>query len=236
MQIIAHRGASKHAPENTLEAFTFAHRQGVCFIECDVAMSQDGVLLIIHDTTLNRTTNGCGTVWKTLWNDLSQLDAGSWFSFQYHQARIPSLHDLIQWHRKHPGIINLELKTIDKEKIPFFLDELFKVMEHVENIDDFVFSSFQFELLEALKKQKKNWQIAALSMQCNHSSIQKAQRMGCQLYSTSVKSCKLSWVKKIHAAGMQVGVFTVNEKDILQKLKKWGVDFVFTDNVFIIQY
>lgn len=233
MQIIAHRGASKHAPENTLEAFTFAFKRGIHFIECDVAMSLDGVLYIIHDDTFNRTTNGHGPVWNANWDKISKLDAGSWFSAQYQHVKIPSLDDLLEWHHQYPGIINLELKTITKEKIPLFLDTLFQAMEKVINIDDFIFSSFQFELIEALKQQNKDWRIAALSMNCNEASIQRAKTMGCECYNTSYQSCSSSWVENIHQQGMKAGVFTVNDADVLQQLKSWGVDFVFTDDVLI---
>lgn len=233
MQLIAHRGASKHAPENTLEAFTLAYQKGIHIIECDLAISQDSVVYIIHDDTFNRTTNADGSILNANWAMISKLDAGSWFSTKYQHAKIPSLDDLLLWHQKHPVTINLEIKTISKEKIPLFLDVLFQSMEKVKNIDNFIFSSFQFELIESLKKEKKDWRIAALTLCCQDASIQKAESMGCEWYSTSFQSCSLSWVEKIHSRGMKVGVFTVNEADKLQKLKTWGVDFVFTDDVMI---
>ena len=90
-QVIAHRGASRYAPENTMAAFCKAHELGCFYIECDIAFSKDGVPFIFHDNYLIRTTNGKGKVSQLTWQVMNSLDAGSWFSHDYAGEKLVSL-------------------------------------------------------------------------------------------------------------------------------------------------
>jgi glycerophosphoryl diester phosphodiesterase len=107
---IAHRGASGHAPENTLAAFKKAVAMGATFIETDLQMSRDPRLVAIHDATLNRTTNGEGLVHNMTLAHLRQLDAGSWFGSEYAGERIPTLEELLAFSKKNDVVFYLELK------------------------------------------------------------------------------------------------------------------------------
>jgi len=108
--VIAHRGASGHAPENTLAAFKKAVAMGATFIETDLQMSRDARLVAIHDATLNRTTNGEGLVHNMTLAHLRQLDAGSWFGSEYAGERIPTLEELLAFSKKNDVVFYLELK------------------------------------------------------------------------------------------------------------------------------
>jgi glycerophosphoryl diester phosphodiesterase len=108
--VIAHRGASGHAPENTLAAFKKAVAMGATFIETDLQMSRDARLVAIHDATLNRTTNGEGLVHNMTLAHLRQLDAGSWFGSEYGGERIPTLEELLAFSKKNDVVFYLELK------------------------------------------------------------------------------------------------------------------------------
>ena len=88
---VAHRGAGKLAPENTLAAFRLGARYGYRMFECDVKLSSDEVPFLLHDATLDRTTNGCGIAGQLSWAELSRLDAGSWHSRSYAGEPIASL-------------------------------------------------------------------------------------------------------------------------------------------------
>ena len=105
----AHRGASIDAPENTLAAFELAERQGADGIELDVQLSRDGVPLILHDETLERTSNGRGRVDQADWSELQQLDAGRWFAAGYAGERLPSLAEVLDWAGDRLPL-NLEVK------------------------------------------------------------------------------------------------------------------------------
>jgi glycerophosphoryl diester phosphodiesterase len=108
--VIAHRGASGHAPENTLGAFKKAVAMGATFIETDLQLSRDARFVAIHDATLNRTTNGQGIVHDMTLAELRRLDAGSWFGSEYTGERIPTLEELLAFSKKNDVVFYLELK------------------------------------------------------------------------------------------------------------------------------
>ena len=110
MLVIAHRGASGHAPENTLAAFKKAVAMGAAFIETDLQLSRDARFVAIHDATLNRTTNGQGAVHDMTLENLRRLDAGSWFGSQFAGERIPTLEEVLEFSKKNDVVFYLELK------------------------------------------------------------------------------------------------------------------------------
>lgn len=97
MRVLAHRGASGYAPENTMAAFNLAVEMKADGIETDVQVSKDGVLVLIHDSTVDRTTDGSGAVADLTWADLSRLDAGGWLDERFAGARIVRLDDFLDW-------------------------------------------------------------------------------------------------------------------------------------------
>jgi len=107
---IAHRGASGYAPENTFAAFRRAIAMGVGFIETDLQLSRDARFVAIHDSTVNRTTNGQGAVHELTLADLRKLDAGSWFGSEFAGERIPTLEEILEFARKHDVVFYLEMK------------------------------------------------------------------------------------------------------------------------------
>ncbi|WP_214484844.1 glycerophosphodiester phosphodiesterase family protein [Bacillus sp. SM2101] len=107
---IAHRGASAYAPENTFAAFDKAVKMDADYIEVDVQMTKDSHLVIIHDLTVDRTTNGAGYVKNLTLIELQQLDAGSWFHTKYANEQIPTLSDVIEQYSRHIGIM-IEIKN-----------------------------------------------------------------------------------------------------------------------------
>src|SRR5580765_8133886 len=118
MWIIAHRGASAFAPENTLAAFEMAMDMGAGFIETDLQLSRDARLVALHDDTLDRTTNGQGPVSSRTVEELRQLDAGSWFQAPNHEAassvageRIPTIEEILAFGREHEIGLHLEVKA-----------------------------------------------------------------------------------------------------------------------------
>src|SRR5277367_2784856 len=108
--VIAHRGASGHAPENTLAAFKRAIALGATFIETDLQLSRDTRFVAIHDDTVNRTTNGHGKVHDLTLAELRRLDAGSWFGSEFTGERVPTLEEILEFAKKHDVVFYLELK------------------------------------------------------------------------------------------------------------------------------
>ncbi|HTQ58750.1 MAG TPA: glycerophosphodiester phosphodiesterase family protein [Candidatus Solibacter sp.] len=110
MLIIGHRGASGHAPENTLAAFKKAVALGATFVETDLQLSRDARFVAIHDDSLDRTTNGQGKVHDQTLAALRRLDAGSWFGSEYAGERIPTLEEILEFTKKNDVVFYLELK------------------------------------------------------------------------------------------------------------------------------
>ena len=110
MLVIGHRGASGHAPENTLAAFKKAVALGATFVETDLHLSRDAHFVAIHDATVNRTTNGQGAVHDMTLAELRRLDAGSWFGSEFGGERIPMLEELLEFSKKNDVVFYMELK------------------------------------------------------------------------------------------------------------------------------
>src|SRR6478736_95849 len=110
MLVIAHRGASGNAPENTLAAFKKAVALGASFVETDLQLSRDAHFVAMHDDTVNRTTNGQGAVHDMTLTELRRLDAGSWFGSEFAGERIPTLEEILEFSKKNDVVFYLELK------------------------------------------------------------------------------------------------------------------------------
>ena len=109
--VVGHRGAMGHCPENTLASFERGLQLGADWIELDVHLSRDNALIVIHDETLDRTTNGKGAVRDHSLAELKALDAGSWFGPQYAGERIPTLDEVLRWARQRNAIVDIEIKN-----------------------------------------------------------------------------------------------------------------------------
>lgn len=229
--MIAHRGASLYAPENTMEAFQLAYDLGADCIECDIALSADDVPIIIHDDTLDRTTNAKGLVRLFNWPYLKNLDAGSWFSKDFQGLKIPSMAQVLKWLETHAIVMNFELKKVPNDQISLMIEKTTECLQHFKYQNNLIFSSFQLELLYELKLRHPEMTIAALSLSFDKKQIEAAKEMGCIQFNIYSNVCTQESVNFIHAQGMKVGVFTVNHPTLYQQYQDWGVDAIFTDDL-----
>src|SRR5512143_3771966 len=116
-RLIAHRGAGKQAPENTLTAMRVGHAHGYRMVEFDVKLAADNLSFLLHDATLERTTSGRGRADALLWRELSRLDAGGWHSAKYAGEPLPTLASIARWARATGVACNIEIKpTIGRER------------------------------------------------------------------------------------------------------------------------
>jgi len=111
MGVIAHRGFSSKAPENTMASLKKSFHSGISHAEIDVQLSQDGEVILLHDSTLGRTTNGHGKVADKTFKELNQLDAGQWFSSQFKGEKIPSLQEVLKWLPRKDFTLIIEIKS-----------------------------------------------------------------------------------------------------------------------------
>nr|WP_242596379.1 glycerophosphodiester phosphodiesterase [Enterococcus ureasiticus] len=162
-KIIAHRGSRGTHPENTLAAFKEAVRVGSDGIELDVQLSKDNQLIVMHDETIDRTTNGHGEVGSLTLAELKQLDAGSWFEKNPMVQEIPTLEEVVMLLRKEnfQGLLNIEIKT-DKIHYKGIEQIIVQLMKSQRWPFEYMYSSFYFKSLEKIWEIEKNQTIASV--------------------------------------------------------------------------
>ena len=229
--IFAHRGASASAPENTLAAFELAVSLGAKAIELDTMLSRDGVPVVIHDHTLERTTNGLGLVGDHDHSDLIQLDAGSWFSETYKGEKIPLLHEVLS-RFSHKILINIELKNYHAPN-DTLTETVIKQVEELDVWDSVLFSSFLPRNLKQIQKHKREAKIALLCPSgitgwLFRSSIYKS--LSPEIIHPAESDVDPKFIKREHNRARRVHVWTVNNKAIARELFIDKVDGIFTDD------
>ncbi|WP_113218639.1 glycerophosphodiester phosphodiesterase family protein [Agrobacterium sp. fls2-241-TYG-188a] len=152
MRLAGHRGHSEGAPENTYAAFRAAREFAGPGVTCetDLRITSDGELVLIHDETVDRTTDGHGLIRNMSYAEISKLSAGRWFGEEFADERVPLLKEALQFAREHDIIYQLELKTYGKDDV--FFPKLKALIEELGYADLLQFSSFDFVQLRALKK------------------------------------------------------------------------------------
>lgn len=228
MKIIAHRGASGYAPENTMAAFRKALSIGVEAIEFDVQMTADGVLIVIHDDLLGRTTNGHGVVIETDYSVIETLDAGSWYDPSFRNERVPLLRDVLTL-LKDQVEIHLEIKKNDLEK-RHTEEVIYQLVKDMGLNHQVIFSSFDHQCLLNLT-QKYDVRVAMIT----RTPIVKPEaynvNSGIPIVSYNPKAEYVSpeLVNAIHGDGHKIYSFTVNDLWMADYLEEIGVDGIFSN-------
>ncbi len=224
---IAHRGASGRAPENTHAAFAAALNLGAEAIELDCQLSSDGELVVIHDETLERTTDGRGPVGERALADLLRLDAGAWFGAEFRGERIPRLADVLAQVRDRVTL-NVEIKSArDIGTIERKLAALVAAERAGEWV---VFSSFHPEALRHLRDAAPS---ARLGVLCDRDPAAGGLALAVELKAEFLipgrRWIDAAIVDAAHERGLDVWVWTVNEPGEMRRLMALGVDALFSD-------
>lgn len=228
--IIAHRGASGISPENTMIAFELAYEQGAQAIELDVHLTKDLIPVVIHDETVNRTTNGHGFIKELTLREIRLLDAGYWYDPQFAGARIPTLNEVLLWAKSRNIIINLELKTnkihyVDIEQI------IYNQVASYQMLEKTIFSSFNSESLKLLFNIDNRLDLALItSKRCSHKKLDNLVRE-LRINAVHFKYPLLNkrFLELLKNFQLKARVFTVNKPAHLLKSYSFGVDGVITD-------
>jgi glycerophosphoryl diester phosphodiesterase len=228
-KIIAHRGASKYAPENTMPAFELAYQMDADGIETDVQLTKDKIPILIHDENLTRTTNGSGMVKDYTLEELKMLDAGSYFSRKFRGVSLLTLNEFLEWAKDKALYLNLELKN---NKIAYKDLEL-KVLEAVYNyqLEDWtILSSFNSNSVKKLRKldnqidiaflwsKKTSEDLVSYAKELGASSLHLHKRLGHDFLLQSAKEEKLP-----------VRIFTVNRTTHLKMFVQKKIAGIMTD-------
>ena len=231
--IFAHRGASAHAPENTLAAFELALNLGAPAIEFDVKLTSDRQVVIIHDQTLNRTTNGSGAVTKQPLAALRELDAGSWLSADFRGEKIPTLDEVFETVGKKL-LINVELTNY---ATPFdgLVHEVAALVKKHGLQERVIFSSFFPTNLVVARQLLPSVSRGQLILEGNSGWWQRvaANFMALDAEHPFITDVSAVSVERAHSKGRRVHVWMVNDPADMHRLRFLGVDGIFTDDPLI---
>lgn len=229
--IYAHRGASAYAPENTLAAFQLALRQSADAVELDAKLSADGQVVVIHDQTVDRTTDGQGKVSQLTLRQLKELDAGSHFDASFRGEQIPTLEEVFEAVGRHT-MINVELTNYASifDSLP---DEAVKQVRRHNLEKRVMFSSFNPRALLRARKLSPEIPIALLALPGPGGSWARSW-LGCLLayraLHPEVRDVTPQLVASVHKRGCLVNVYTVNQVETMDRLLSMQVDGIFTDD------
>ena len=225
--IIAHRGASAVAPENTLAAFELAHQASADGIELDVMLCKDNQLVVIHDDTVDRTTNGSGRVRDMTYAELEELDVGSHFSADFVGEKIPLLTQVYELLGKKL-LINVELKNYATP----FDDLTAKVIELTEKfnlVDSIILSSFNPINLSKARRINRNIRLGLLTAPGKPGKILRSRVGRIFPYDAlhpHYSDTNSNLIQYMHQINRHVNVWTVDDPDELLRLKALGIDAV----------
>ncbi|MEE3369049.1 MAG: glycerophosphodiester phosphodiesterase family protein [Planctomycetota bacterium] len=233
--VIAHRGNSSQAPENTLAAFREAVNVGANLVELDYYHCADGIPVVVHDRNLQRTTNAVRAlgikdplVDKQTLAQLERLDAGSWFDKKFARERIPTLEQALRVIQRGSTTL-IERKGGDAKTCVTLL-------RRMNLLDQVVIQAFDWDYLADCHRLAPQAVLGALgNKQLSKQRIRAIQATGAQFIGWKHEDLARDDIAQAHRAGLKVWVYTVNRRARAQQLIEWGVDGIITDAPAIIQ-
>jgi glycerophosphoryl diester phosphodiesterase len=229
---IAHRGAGKQAPENTLAAFRLGAGYGYRAFECDVKLSADGVPFLLHDSTLQRTTSGHDAAALLPWSELSKLDAGSWHSRTYAGEPMPTLDGIAAYCLRNGFALNIEIKPNPGDEAVtgrVVANEAARLWQG-EGLQPLL-SSFQPEALASARDAQPQLRRALLLDTLREGWFDEVRSLECAAVVTNHAVMDAAVIARLHAAGLRALVYTVNDSVAAHRLIEDGIDGVITDAV-----
>lgn len=229
-RVIGHRGAAAMAPENTLEGLRCAAAAGAGGVEFDAKLTADGRVVLLHDETLERTTDGGGRVADTPFEAIRRLDAGAWFGPEWQGARVPTLEEALRL------VLDLGLDAVIEIKpCPGRAEETARsVVETVRRAwtadrGPPLISSFAFESLFALRAAAPDLPRGLLLWEQPANWAVTAAELGCRSVHCAHQHLTPAWAAEIKRSGYGLAVYTVNEPARARELLGWGADGIITD-------
>lgn len=226
--IFAHRGVKGTHPENTMIAFQEAERVGAHGIELDVHLSKDGELVVIHDETVDRTTNGTGLISEKTVVELQALDAGSHKDPSFHQAKIPTLREVLIWLSTTNLQLNIELKT-DVIHYSGIEEKVVDLVREYHLSNQIIFSSFNHDSVSLLAKLAPEIPRAILYDEPIADPLAEAKKREAAGLHPNFQLLTKEFVQTAQQQGYVFRPYTINEYKDLQTMIDYGVDVIITD-------
>jgi glycerophosphoryl diester phosphodiesterase len=228
--VIGHRGAAAYAPENTLEGIREAARRGTRWVEFDAKLTGDGVVILMHDDTLDRTTSGRGAVSRTSYGEIGLLDAGTWFGAAWRGARVPRLADALALLVELDMEANIEIKPCAGREVET-AQAVVEVVRHngLASRPWPLLSSFSRASLSQAHAEAPDIPRGLLIWEFIADWNLAAAALGCVTIHCADQHLTPSWAEQIRKAGYGLAVYTVNDPVRARQLQGWGVQCLFTD-------
>ena len=229
---IAHRGAGKLAPENTLAAFKLGASYGYRMFECDVKLSSDGVPFLLHDDTLDRTTNGQGIAGDQTWHALQQLDAGTWHSPAFAGEPLPSLDEIAAFCIGGGFELNIEIKPTqgtDSKTGKVVAQYAARLWQNQTRQP--LLTSFKPDALEAARDAAPQLPRGLLLHELWTGWLETGLMLGCEAIICNHKLWDTSSMLQAKSAGFKTLCYTVNDDAEAERLLALGIDGIITDRV-----
>lgn len=230
---IAHRGAGKLAPENTLAAFRLGAQHGYRAFECDVKLSADGVPFLMHDATLDRTTPERGVAGLRPWSELSRIDAGGWLNRHYAGEPLPSLAAIATYVQRNGFLLDLEIKPTPgtEHATGVAVGQACREMWQDGPTAPPLLTSFRPEALQGAREAAPELPRALLLDTLWNGWFDIAQALGCVGVVTNYAIMDAALIARLHAAGLRALCYTVNDPAEARRLLGLGIDGIITDAV-----
>jgi glycerophosphoryl diester phosphodiesterase len=229
-RVIAHRGFSGAAPENTLAAIRAAIEAGADMAEIDVTLSSDNQVVVIHDETLDRTTNGSGEVSRFSRAELRELDAGSWFGPSFVGERIPTLDEVLT---AVEGRILLNVEIKSEAVVRGVVEKVASAIREHEMAELVVVSSFSPDALRQMHEVAPEIRTAVLYNTRYHEgsdAVEIVTDLGASVFNIKRQRLTRKMLRRCRENDIPVGLYTVNKPRRLRRLVKKSIDAIFTDH------
>jgi len=228
-KIIAHRGASAYAPENTMAAFRKALDMKADGIELDVHLTKDNHIVVIHDGNVDRTSNGSGIIADMTLKELRQLDFGSWFSEEFGGEKIPTLEEVLDLLKGWNGLLNIELKMVRPGLYEGLEKKVIDMVKSYNMLENTIISSFNHYSLANVKKIESNMKIGLLYSAGIYEPWNYAASLNADAIHPNYISIVPEIVESCHAHNIQVNPYTVNNPEHILYMLKAKVDGIITN-------
>jgi glycerophosphoryl diester phosphodiesterase len=226
--IFAHRGAAGQAPENTLASFRLALEQHCDVIELDIHLSKDNQIVVCHDESVTRTSNGSGLIRGMTAAEIKKLDAGSWFDPKFAEEKMPLLSEVFELVPSEIGI-NIELKKDYGGQLQLLIE----LVRHYNRMDSVIFSSFDHKLLYRLKQMTPEAKVSLVYDCKMFDPVQMIRHFGEDIYSIHANYLMIDKedIAAVRQNGQHVIVWTCNRAEEIKTLFDMGVSGVITDYI-----
>lgn len=233
-RFVAHRLAGKMAPENTMAALRACPTYGFQAVETDAVLSKDKVLMLFHDKTFGRTVKNPGNVSDYTVKELQAMDAGSWFSSEYAGEPIATMEEAVRFCQAHNLWMNIEIKPIpgfETETATAVSEAVRDLYKNVERAQWPLLSSFQVKSLEEALRCAPDINRGLLLEGIPQDWLSLAERLQVKTINPDWQSTTKEFIDAAHAHHYGVMCYTVDEKDVADKLFGWGVDAICTNRL-----